>query len=36
MNSTQLASVMIVASGAAHAIVNAVLKAGKDKMRAAR
>jgi drug/metabolite transporter (DMT)-like permease len=32
MNSTQLASVMIVASGAAHAVVNAVLKAGKDKM----
>jgi drug/metabolite transporter (DMT)-like permease len=31
-NSTQLASVMIVGSGAAHAIVNAVLKAGKDKM----
>ena len=32
MNSTQLASVMIVGSGAAHAIVNAVLKSGKDKM----
>jgi multidrug transporter EmrE-like cation transporter len=31
-NSTQLASVMIVASGAAHAIVNAVLKSGRDKM----
>jgi drug/metabolite transporter (DMT)-like permease len=32
MSSTQLASVMIVASGAAHAIVNAVLKSGQDKM----
>jgi predicted MFS family arabinose efflux permease len=32
MNSTQLASVMIVGSGAAHAVVNAVLKSGKDKM----
>ena len=31
-NSTQLASAMIVGSGAAHAIVNAVLKSGKDKM----
>src|SRR5688572_23194642 len=32
MNSTQLASLMIVGSGAAHAIVNTVLKSGKDKM----
>jgi drug/metabolite transporter (DMT)-like permease len=32
MNPTQVAAVMIVASGAAHAVVNAVLKAGKDKM----
>jgi drug/metabolite transporter (DMT)-like permease len=32
MNSTQLASVMIVGSGAAHAVVNTVLKSGKDKM----
>jgi drug/metabolite transporter (DMT)-like permease len=31
-DSTQLASVMIVGSGAAHAVVNAVLKSGKDKM----
>ena len=28
----QIASVMIVASGAAHAVVSAVLKSGKDKM----
>jgi drug/metabolite transporter (DMT)-like permease len=32
MGSMHLASVMIVASGAAHAIVNAVLKSGQDKM----
>lgn len=32
MSDTQLASWLIVASGAAHAVVNAVLKAGKDKM----
>jgi drug/metabolite transporter (DMT)-like permease len=32
MSQVQLASVLIVVSGAAHAIVNAVLKAGKDKM----
>ena len=32
MTSAQLASVLIIASGAAHAIVNAVLKAGADKM----
>ena len=32
MNSTHLASLMIVGSGAAHAVVNTVLKSGKDKM----
>ncbi len=32
MTPSQIASVMIIGSGAAHAIVNAVLKAGKDKM----
>jgi len=32
MSTAQLASVLIVVSGAAHAVVNAVLKAGKDKM----
>jgi drug/metabolite transporter (DMT)-like permease len=32
MTSAQLASIMIVASGAAHAVVNAILKSGQDKM----
>lgn len=32
MTSDRLASVMIIGSGAAHAIVNAILKSGKDKM----
>ena len=32
MTATQLASILIVVSGAAHAVVNAVLKSGKDKM----
>jgi drug/metabolite transporter (DMT)-like permease len=32
MRSADLASTMIVASGAAHAVVNAILKSGKDKM----
>jgi drug/metabolite transporter (DMT)-like permease len=32
MTPIQLASLMIVASGASHAIVNAILKAGRDKM----
>ncbi|MGH8174883.1 MAG: EamA family transporter [Steroidobacter sp.] len=32
MTSAQLASLMIIGSGASHAIVNAVLKAGRDKM----
>src|SRR5687767_11563292 len=32
MTPIQTASLMIVGSGAAHAVVNAVLKAGKDKM----
>lgn len=32
MTATQTASVMILASGAAHAVVNAILKAGRDKM----
>jgi hypothetical protein len=32
MTPIQLASLMIVASGGSHAIVNAILKAGKDKM----
>lgn len=32
MNTVQLASLMMVASGALHAVVNAVLKAGRDKM----
>lgn len=32
MTSAQVASAMILTSGAAHAVVNAILKAGKDKM----
>jgi drug/metabolite transporter (DMT)-like permease len=32
MTSAQLASIMIVTSGAAHAVVNAILKSGQDKM----
>jgi drug/metabolite transporter (DMT)-like permease len=32
MNTAQIASVMIITSGAAHAVVNAILKSGKDKM----
>ncbi len=32
MSLVQIASLMMVASGALHAVVNAVLKAGKDKM----
>jgi drug/metabolite transporter (DMT)-like permease len=32
MTTVQLASLMVLASGALHAVVNAVLKAGKDKM----
>jgi drug/metabolite transporter (DMT)-like permease len=32
MTSAQTASLMILTSGAAHAVVNAILKAGKDKM----
>lgn len=32
MNPVQIASVMIVASGAIHAVVNAILKSGGDKM----
>jgi drug/metabolite transporter (DMT)-like permease len=32
VTSVQLASLMVVASGALHAVVNAILKAGKDKM----
>jgi len=32
MRSPDLASVMIVTSGAAHAVVNAILKSGRDKM----
>jgi drug/metabolite transporter (DMT)-like permease len=32
MTSVQTASLMILASGALHAVVNAILKAGKDKM----
>ena len=32
MTPIQTASLMIVGSGAAHAVVNAILKAGKDKM----
>jgi hypothetical protein len=32
MTPSQLASMMIVASRASHAVVNAVLKAGSDKM----
>jgi drug/metabolite transporter (DMT)-like permease len=32
MSPAQIASVMMITSGAAHAVVNAVLKSGKDKM----
>lgn len=32
MTTAQLASVMMLSSGAAHAVVNAVLKSGRDKM----
>ena len=32
MNTAQAASLMIVVSGAAHAVVNAILKSGRDKM----
>jgi drug/metabolite transporter (DMT)-like permease len=32
MTSAQIASIMIIASGAAHAVVNAILKSGQDKM----
>ncbi len=32
MNAAQLASLMMLTSGAAHAVVNAVLKSGRDKM----
>ena len=32
MTTAQIASIMIVTSGAAHAVVNAILKSGKDKM----
>ena len=32
MTPAQIASVMIVVSGAAHAVVNAILKSGRDKM----
>src|ERR1700710_1619620 len=32
MSPSQCAALMIVASGAAHAVVNAILKAGNDKM----
>jgi drug/metabolite transporter (DMT)-like permease len=32
MTPAQLASIMIVTSGAAHAVVNAILKSGQDKM----
>jgi drug/metabolite transporter (DMT)-like permease len=32
MNTTHVASVMILTSGAAHAVVNAILKSGRDKM----
>jgi drug/metabolite transporter (DMT)-like permease len=32
VRTADLASVMILASGAAHAVVNAILKSGKDKM----
>ncbi|MDQ2859198.1 MAG: DMT family transporter [Pseudomonadota bacterium] len=32
MTPAQIAGVMVVASGAAHAVVNAILKAGADKM----
>ena len=32
MTPAQTASVMIVMSGAAHAVVNAILKSGQDKM----
>jgi drug/metabolite transporter (DMT)-like permease len=32
MTTAQIASVMIVTSGAAHAVVNAILKSGQDKM----
>src|SRR5579862_2188926 len=32
MTPTQTASLMILVSGAAHAVVNAILKSGRDKM----
>jgi drug/metabolite transporter (DMT)-like permease len=32
MTATQIASVMILGSGMAHAVVNAILKSGRDKM----
>ena len=32
MSLTVIASLMILVSGAAHAVVNAILKSGKDKM----
>src|SRR5471032_344421 len=32
MAPAQITSIMIVTSGAAHAVVNAVLKSGRDKM----
>ena len=32
MTPVQIASLMVVASGAAHAVVNAILKSGKDKL----